>query len=80
MTESRIETGIGTEKILMVGKVQERPEDTENAPGVETGTGNGQGPGRRSGTETDTADMASVSVSHCIIRLLDLTLYIPVSN
>lgn len=61
-TESRNETGIGTEKILMVGKVQERPEDTENAPGVETGTGNGQGPGRRSGTETETADLASVSL------------------
>lgn len=62
VTESRNETGIGTEKILMVGKVQERPEDTENAPGVETGTGYGQGPGRRSGTETETADLASVSL------------------
>lgn len=62
VTESRNETGIGTEKILMVGKVQERPEDTENAPGVETGTRNGQGPAKWSGTETDTADLASVSL------------------
>lgn len=66
VTESRNETGIGTEKILTVGKVQERPEDTENAPGAETGTGNGQGPGKQSGPETDTADLASVSLQALI--------------
>lgn len=87
VTGSRNETGIGTEKILMVGRVQGRPEDTESAPGAETGTGNGQGPGRWSGTETDTADLASVSLqalsfiirrvyirshSYCIIIGLDI--------
>lgn len=56
-TESKNETGIGTEKILMVGKVQEHHEDTENAPGVETGTRTGQGHRTGNGTETDTANV-----------------------
>lgn len=87
VTESRNETGIGTEKILMVGKVQERPEDTENAPGVETGTGIGPGPGKWSGTETDTAELASVSLQansnsalSFLIRHVSFPQYIHVLN
>lgn len=68
MTESKNETGIGTEKIHTVGKVQEHHEDTENAPGVGTGTRNGQGHGNRSATETDTANLVSVSLSASVFH------------
>lgn len=57
MTESKNETGIGTEKIRTVGKVQEHHDDTENAPGAEIGTRTGQGHGTGNGTETDTANL-----------------------
>lgn len=72
VTESKNETGIGTEKILTVGKVQEHHEDTENAPGVGTGTRNGQGHGNRSATETDTANLVSVSLSASVFHFLSL--------
>lgn len=56
-TESKNETGTGTEKTLTVGKVQEHHEDTEIAPGAETETRTGHGHGTGSGTETDTANV-----------------------
>lgn len=56
-TESKKETGNGTEKILTAGTVQEHHVDTENAPGAETGTRTGQGHGKGNGTETDTANL-----------------------
>lgn len=57
-------TGIATEKTLMVGKVQEHHEGTENAPGAETETRDGQGRGKGSGTETDTANFGKGPCKH----------------
>lgn len=57
VTESKNETGIGTERILTVGKVQERHEGTENTPGAQTGKRTGRGHGTGNGTETDTANL-----------------------
>lgn len=72
VTESRNETGIGTEKILTVGKVQEHHEDTENAPGVETGTRTGQGHGTGNGTETDTANVCRGTLKVSFIGMFSL--------
>lgn len=49
-----------TEKILLVGKLQERLEDTDNAPGAGRGKRNAPENGRgREITETDTANLVS---------------------
>lgn len=72
VTESRIETGIGREKILTVGKAQERREDTENAPGVETGTRTGQGHGTENDTETDTANLSREMSKVSLVRIVSL--------
>lgn len=53
VTESEDDNEIVTEKILVIGKVQEHPEDAETGLGV--GTGNGTETGTDI-TETDTAN------------------------
>lgn len=57
VTGSKSESGIGPGRILTVGKVQGRHDDTENAPGAETGRRTGPAHGTGNGPETDTASL-----------------------
>ena len=59
------ESEIVTDKILLVGKMQEHHGDTEQTHGVREGTGKTQG--HRNGqeiTETDTANMVRIPLNH----------------
>lgn len=60
VTESESGIEIATEKILLIGKVQEHLEDAENGLGVGTGTGTGKGTDI---TETDTANLVTLPLN-----------------
>lgn len=68
VTESESVIEIVTEKILLVGKVQEHLEDAENALGVGKGTRNVHGNGTEN-TETDTANLVSFPLNYTLLLL-----------